>query len=102
MLVTVQSKGQLGQEEDIQGRAHELVLFMVNLRLLWDLQKGDLGSEADQLFTLGNSLILTVPWCPTQLFTLGNSLILTVPWCPICKMGIIIVLPSWGYCVMIK
>lgn len=84
MLVTVQSKGQLGQEEDIQGRAHELVLFMVNLRLLWDLQKGDLGSEADQLFTLGNSLILTVPWCP------------------ICKMGIIIVLPSWGYCVMIK
>lgn len=84
MLVTVQSKGQLGQEEDIQGRAHELVLFMVNLRLFWDLQKGDLGSEADQLFALGNSLILTVSWCP------------------ICKMGIIIVLPSWGYCVMIK
>lgn len=61
MLVTVWSKGQLGQEEDVQHRAHELVLFMVNLRLLWDLQKGDLGSEADQLFTLGNSLCALVP-----------------------------------------
>ena len=61
MLVTVRSKGQLCQEEDVQHRAHELVLFMVNLRLLWDLQKGDLGSEADQLFTLGNSLCALVP-----------------------------------------
>lgn len=60
-LVTVQSKGQLGQEEDIQCRARELVLFMVNLRLLRDLQEGDLGSEADQLFTLGNSLCALVP-----------------------------------------
>lgn len=60
MLVTIRSS-QLGQEEDVLGRAHELVLFMVNLRPLWDLQKGDLGSGADQLFTLGNFLCA---WCP--------------------------------------